>query len=70
MIVPYWNSAGNYLGDFPAYYPGFIAAATLMNDRDDDFLKFPEETQLELIRHGGDSPEELHRELDELGKKE
>ena len=70
MTVPYWNSAGNYLGDFPAYYPGFLAAASLVDDRDDDFLKFPEDTQLELLQHGGDSTVELRKQLDELEEKE
>lgn len=57
-----------YLG----VYPGFLASSSYaFNDTTEkDFLNFPEETQLELLRRGGDSNHELRRKIAELRKKE
>ena len=69
MNFPYLGSyPGAYQGTYPG--PGLFMPSVFTDATDRDLLKFPEETQLELLRYGGDSPEELHRELEELQKKE
>jgi hypothetical protein len=64
MIGPYWNSWDG---------TGFLvpAAPILFGDPPaEELQQLPEETQLSLLQHGGDSPEELRRKLDELEERE
>ena len=64
MIGPYWNSWDSSGFLVPAVPVLFGAPPS------DDLQCLPEETQLDLLQHGGDSPEELRRKLDELEERE
>ena len=70
MFVPY--GGGSY-PPYGGYYPGFPPVAAfygVYRDPSDSFLGLPEETQLDLLRRGADSDEEMWKRLDELREKE
>ena len=52
------------------YFPGFLPVFAGQNTVEHDLLRLPEDAQLNLLRRGADSDEELRRRIDELGRRE
>jgi hypothetical protein len=52
------------------YFPGYLPVLYGSNRLENDLLRLPEDAQLNLLRRGADSDEELRRQIDGLGRRE